>query len=189
MTLAAARRGSVPKSWLRKRAAAGLIPSAGLGRSVRFTDEHVRELIADGERAVMVLPRQGSRVVPAAPVQPRQRPCRRTVGAGPAVTRRGRARFHSRTGHVHVPLRPRPAAAGSARRQRQRDQGRRPDARSVGWHVRCLLLCRIVITCSSEESLELWSQRHRVDDHRVVGGRPRPAPTGCSATARSARRA
>ena len=49
----------VPETWLRKRAAAGLVPCTRLGRNVRFTEEHLREIVADGECAVVVLPPRG----------------------------------------------------------------------------------------------------------------------------------
>jgi excisionase family DNA binding protein len=40
---------NVPQSWLRERAATHAVPHTRLGRHVRFTDEHLAAIIADGE--------------------------------------------------------------------------------------------------------------------------------------------
>ncbi len=38
------------ESWLRKQVAAGLVPHSKLGRDVRFTEVHLAQILADGER-------------------------------------------------------------------------------------------------------------------------------------------
>lgn len=37
------------ESWLRKQVALGLVPHSKVGRDVRFTDEHLEEIVLDGE--------------------------------------------------------------------------------------------------------------------------------------------
>jgi excisionase family DNA binding protein len=46
----AARLLRVPEGWLRKKVTAGLVPHTRLGKHVRFTDEHLRRIVADGEQ-------------------------------------------------------------------------------------------------------------------------------------------
>lgn len=50
---------NVPETWLRKRASAGLVPCTRLGRNIRFTDEHLRDIIAAGESPVLTFPARG----------------------------------------------------------------------------------------------------------------------------------
>lgn len=41
----------VPRSWLRDRVSARLVPHTRLGRHVRFTPEHMSQIIAGGEES------------------------------------------------------------------------------------------------------------------------------------------
>lgn len=45
----AAERLAVKESWLRDRVTARLVPHARLGRHVRFTDEHLAQIVAAAE--------------------------------------------------------------------------------------------------------------------------------------------
>lgn len=40
----------VPEGWLRKKVTAGSVPHTRLGKHVRFTDAHLRQIIAAGEQ-------------------------------------------------------------------------------------------------------------------------------------------
>jgi excisionase family DNA binding protein len=44
----------VPFSWLRDKVTAGQVPHTRLGRHVRFTEAHLTEIVAAGERPVAV---------------------------------------------------------------------------------------------------------------------------------------
>lgn len=51
MTIAeAAEYLNVPFTWLRDKVTARAVPHTRLGRHVRFTEEHILEIIAAGER-------------------------------------------------------------------------------------------------------------------------------------------
>lgn len=52
----AARLLNIPKSWLRKKVAARAVPFTRLGRHVRFTEEHLRSIVARGEQTPLVVP-------------------------------------------------------------------------------------------------------------------------------------
>ncbi len=39
----------VPEGWLRKKVTAGAVPHTRLGKHVRFTAEHLRRIVSDGE--------------------------------------------------------------------------------------------------------------------------------------------
>jgi excisionase family DNA binding protein len=39
----------VPEGWLRKKVTAGVVPHTRLGKHVRFTAEHLRQIIAAGD--------------------------------------------------------------------------------------------------------------------------------------------
>jgi excisionase family DNA binding protein len=64
---------NVPESWLRKKAAAREVPFTRLGRHVRFTDDHLRAIVEQGEqRAPLAMPfratsrraRRGGSIIP-----------------------------------------------------------------------------------------------------------------------------
>jgi excisionase family DNA binding protein len=38
----------VPEGWLRKKVTAGLVPHSRLGKHVRFSDEHLRQIVVNG---------------------------------------------------------------------------------------------------------------------------------------------
>lgn len=40
----------VPEGWLRKKVTAGVVPHTRLGKHVRFTDDHLCRIVADGEQ-------------------------------------------------------------------------------------------------------------------------------------------
>lgn len=46
----AARELNVPEAWLRKKVSAREVPFTRLGRHVRFTDDHLCRIIANGEQ-------------------------------------------------------------------------------------------------------------------------------------------
>ena len=63
----AARLLRVPEGWLRKKVTAGLVPHTRLGKHVRFTEEHLRRIVADGEREPATpAPRSGHGLSPQA---------------------------------------------------------------------------------------------------------------------------
>ena len=41
---------NVPRTWLRDKVTAGAVPHTRLGRHVRFTDAHLAQIVAAGER-------------------------------------------------------------------------------------------------------------------------------------------
>lgn len=45
---------NVPEHWLRKKVSGRLVPHTRLGRHVRFTDEHLRLIVATGEQPTQV---------------------------------------------------------------------------------------------------------------------------------------
>jgi excisionase family DNA binding protein len=47
----------VPEGWLRKKVSAGEIPFTRPGRHVRFTDEHLEAIVANGEQGVSNVPK------------------------------------------------------------------------------------------------------------------------------------
>lgn len=47
----AARALNVPEAWLRKKVSAREVPFTRLGRHVRFTDDHLCRIVANGEQA------------------------------------------------------------------------------------------------------------------------------------------
>lgn len=56
----AARALNVPETWLRKKVSAREVPFTRLGRHVRFTSEHLRRIITNGEELETGAPaRQG----------------------------------------------------------------------------------------------------------------------------------
>ena len=42
----------VPEGWLRKKVSARSVPHSGLGMHFRFTSDHLRQIVADGESCV-----------------------------------------------------------------------------------------------------------------------------------------
>lgn len=46
----------VPEGWLRKKVTARAVPHTRLGKHVRFSAEHLRQLVAAGECSVEALP-------------------------------------------------------------------------------------------------------------------------------------
>lgn len=40
---------NVPEGWLRKKVSAGAVPHTRLGKHVRFTDDHLSQIVAAGE--------------------------------------------------------------------------------------------------------------------------------------------
>jgi excisionase family DNA binding protein len=58
---------NVPRSWLRDRVTAHLVPHTRLGRHVRFSPEHLAQIVAHGEQVVAQQP------LPAVTSRPRQR--------------------------------------------------------------------------------------------------------------------
>jgi excisionase family DNA binding protein len=54
----AARVLRVPEGWLRKKVTAGVVPHTRLGRHVRFTDDHLWRIVADGEQRPTTPPTQ-----------------------------------------------------------------------------------------------------------------------------------
>jgi excisionase family DNA binding protein len=40
----------VPEGWLRKKVTSGVVPHTRLGKHVRFTDDHLRQIVVDGEQ-------------------------------------------------------------------------------------------------------------------------------------------
>jgi excisionase family DNA binding protein len=55
---------NVPATWLRDKVTAGAVPHTRLGRHVRFTEAHLEEIVAAGERSI---PRQPSPGRPTTP--------------------------------------------------------------------------------------------------------------------------
>ncbi|HVX70407.1 MAG TPA: helix-turn-helix domain-containing protein [Mycobacteriales bacterium] len=47
---------NVPEGWLRKKVTERLVPHTRLGKHVRFTEEHLRQIVADGEQAILMTP-------------------------------------------------------------------------------------------------------------------------------------
>jgi excisionase family DNA binding protein len=47
---------NVPFTWLRDKVTARQVPHTRLGRHVRFTEAHLAEIVADGERPVESAP-------------------------------------------------------------------------------------------------------------------------------------
>jgi excisionase family DNA binding protein len=43
---------NVPENWLRKKVSAREVPHTRLGKHVRFSDEHLDQIVADGEQPV-----------------------------------------------------------------------------------------------------------------------------------------
>jgi excisionase family DNA binding protein len=43
---------NVPRTWLRDKVTAGAVPHTRLGRHVRFTEAHLAQIVAAGERTV-----------------------------------------------------------------------------------------------------------------------------------------
>lgn len=62
----------ISESWIRKQAAARLIPHSRVARQIRFTEEHVQQILAAGEEPITVAPVVGMRSRRQARV-PRQR--------------------------------------------------------------------------------------------------------------------
>ena len=54
----AARLLRVPEGWLRKKVTAGLVPHTRIGKHVRFTNDHLRRVIAAGEVQTAASPDQ-----------------------------------------------------------------------------------------------------------------------------------
>jgi excisionase family DNA binding protein len=52
----AAERLKVTETWLKKRVAARAIPHTRVGRFIRFTDAHLTQIAADGERVPDLTP-------------------------------------------------------------------------------------------------------------------------------------
>ncbi|MHB2023128.1 MAG: helix-turn-helix domain-containing protein [Mycobacteriales bacterium] len=52
---------NVAENWLRKKVTAAQVPHTRLGRHVRFTEEHLRQIVAAGEQAVPPSPPRGRR--------------------------------------------------------------------------------------------------------------------------------
>ena len=50
----------VPEGWLRKKVSAGLVPHTRLGKHVRFTGEHLRQIVTAGETEPAVTPVGGN---------------------------------------------------------------------------------------------------------------------------------
>lgn len=46
----------ISESWIRKQAAARLIPHSRVARQIRFTEEHVQQILAAGEEPLTVAP-------------------------------------------------------------------------------------------------------------------------------------
>lgn len=69
----AARLLRVPEGWLRKKVTAGAVPHTRLGKHVRFTDDHLRQIIASGEEQPATPPRDNVQSL-----SPRARRARRT---------------------------------------------------------------------------------------------------------------
>lgn len=46
----------VSESWVSKQCAARLIPHTRVARQIRFTEEHVRQILADGEQPLASAP-------------------------------------------------------------------------------------------------------------------------------------
>lgn len=56
----AAAELNVPENWLRKKVTAHQVPHTRLGRHVRFTEEHLRQIVEFGKQTVLTRPpRQG----------------------------------------------------------------------------------------------------------------------------------
>jgi excisionase family DNA binding protein len=53
---------NVPEGWLRKKVSAGVVPHTRLGKHVRFTQEHLTQIVAAGEPAVFASPSLGNGV-------------------------------------------------------------------------------------------------------------------------------
>ena len=53
---------NVPVGWLRKKVSSGAVPHTRLGKHVRFTQDHLAEIVADGETAVVGRPMPSSGV-------------------------------------------------------------------------------------------------------------------------------
>lgn len=49
----AAAELNVPENWLRKKVSAGQVPHTRIGRHVRFTEEHLRQIVTAGEQPVL----------------------------------------------------------------------------------------------------------------------------------------
>lgn len=47
---------NVPRSWLRDRVSARTVPHTRLGRHVRFTEQHLAQIIANGEEPSLSTP-------------------------------------------------------------------------------------------------------------------------------------
>jgi excisionase family DNA binding protein len=43
---------NVPEGWLRKKVASGEVPCTRLGKHVRFSADHLRQIVEDGEQQV-----------------------------------------------------------------------------------------------------------------------------------------
>ncbi len=52
----AAEALNVPRTWLRDKVTAGAVPHTRLGRHVRFTEEHLAQIVAVGERSGTQVP-------------------------------------------------------------------------------------------------------------------------------------
>lgn len=51
----AAERLNVPRTWLRDKVTARAVPHTRLGRHVRFTEEHLSEIVSAGSCSVLSL--------------------------------------------------------------------------------------------------------------------------------------
>lgn len=57
---------NVPEGWLRKKVSVGVIPHTRLGKHVRFTQEHLAQVVAAGECVVRAGPSTGDGISPRA---------------------------------------------------------------------------------------------------------------------------
>lgn len=55
---------NVPVSWLRDKVTARRVPHTRLGRHVRFTDAHLADIVAAGERSAQLVPELVAAVSP-----------------------------------------------------------------------------------------------------------------------------
>jgi excisionase family DNA binding protein len=55
----AARVLRVPEGWLRKKVSAGVVPHTRLGKHVRFTDDHLLRIVAEGDQEPATGPATG----------------------------------------------------------------------------------------------------------------------------------
>lgn len=53
---------NVPEGWLRKKVSAGVVPHTRLGKHVRFTQDHIAQIVVAGESQACVIPARGGGV-------------------------------------------------------------------------------------------------------------------------------